>query len=45
MMNFLNTLAVVQSQPSDTQGANIVIISVVVLIIILIAGTLFMSKK
>lgn len=44
-MKLLNTLAVVQSQSSDVQGANIVIISVVVLIIILIAGTLFMSKK
>lgn len=44
-MNFINTLAVVQSQSSEAQGVNIVIICVVVLLIILIAGTLFMSKK
>lgn len=44
-MNLLDVLAVVQTQSSNGMSGNIVIISVVVLIIILIAGTLFMNKK
>lgn len=45
LLSCFDVLAVVQNTQSDSQDVNVFIIATVVIIIILIAGTLFLNKN